>query len=423
MHINAVSSINYKRKNPDYRIAFSGINKESIESFSQDDGKSAGRFVDFFSEEIKKIHQKWHERRLSITGLFSGWQKKNISESEAIEMKRLIKDQRYIIEALRKQNQIAKQYADALKEAGESEKEKITLDRRLIQMKKAQQRTAVGMEELWKIKNGNTGFDSIGGYLQEKCILNDLFVQKLPLEIAGENVDIPNAILFFGPTGCGKTSFAKALADESKCVLDKVGTRRAPTTKKFINNFWEELMEKAALAEERFQKSGVRTILLIDDLDVVFGEKSPIIPDLNAFMQSCSKDYHTTLFITTNNPLSIPSATRNNRRIPIKVSLDAPNKADIAEILRLYLQRGDKNKNDIDYNSVAEVLAQKVNGDAYACSQIEDICKELIMSGKDKISEQNILSQAKKTKRGISKTQLEKFRKEVEQLNVVGVRE
>lgn len=65
------------------------------------------------------------------------------------------------------------------------------------------------------------GFSQIGGYNDIKNKLQILFIDKLDDEKAGKYLvePIPNAIMFFGPTGCGKTTFANALAQEADCNI------------------------------------------------------------------------------------------------------------------------------------------------------------------------------------------------------------
>lgn len=69
------------------------------------------------------------------------------------------------------------------------------------------------------------GFSQIGGYQDIKTKLQASFIDKLDDEKAGKYLSepIPNAILLYGPTGCGKTTFVNALAEETDCNVVKIG--------------------------------------------------------------------------------------------------------------------------------------------------------------------------------------------------------
>ena len=80
-------------------------------------------------------------------------------------------------------------------------------------------------------KSKHKGFDSIAGYEKEKFILTDSFINLLPLEAAGQDVEFPNSILFFGPIGNGKTSFAKAFANSANCNFVEAKSSKLQETK------------------------------------------------------------------------------------------------------------------------------------------------------------------------------------------------
>ena len=61
------------------------------------------------------------------------------------------------------------------------------------------------------------GFSKIAGYNSEKEILNKYFISEIKKEQNGEQANVPNSVLFFGPTGNGKTTFAKSLCKALDC--------------------------------------------------------------------------------------------------------------------------------------------------------------------------------------------------------------
>ena len=135
---------------------------------------------------------------------------------------------------------------------------------------------------------GKFGLSKLAGYSEEKNILQQIFIDPLDDEKAGKipNKKIPNAILFYGPTGCGKTTFAKALADETMCKFEPLKIRGVTQEQreKFLidsligkrtvaNMFSREpgLLEKA---QKTYLDTNVRTIILIDEFDRFFGDKT-----------------------------------------------------------------------------------------------------------------------------------------------------
>ena len=63
------------------------------------------------------------------------------------------------------------------------------------------------------------GFNSIAGYDSEKSILKKYFISEIIKEQEGKKANVPGSVLFFGPTGNGTTTFAKAFAKETGCEL------------------------------------------------------------------------------------------------------------------------------------------------------------------------------------------------------------
>lgn len=68
----------------------------------------------------------------------------------------------------------------------------------------------LGLQNIGK----NRGFNRIVGYNDIKDNLtNDFILKTMAKARTSQKTDVPNAFLFFGPAGCGKTTFAHALAE------------------------------------------------------------------------------------------------------------------------------------------------------------------------------------------------------------------
>ena len=82
------------------------------------------------------------------------------------------------------------------------------------------------MHRIDNMKQMNYGFERIYGYEKEKEYLRREFgIKKMALAKTsiGEKVDVPNAILFYGVTGTGKSTFALALAEQMGANIIKIG--------------------------------------------------------------------------------------------------------------------------------------------------------------------------------------------------------
>lgn len=126
------------------------------------------------------------------------------------------------------------------------------------------------------------GFSQIAGYIDERNKLQENFLDLIDDEKAGKYLtqSIPNAILFYGPTGCGKTTFVKALAEEADCKFITIQCRGSQKEKEQqlhntlmgytdTDDFDEEIEVPGLLdkAQKNFLKTGKRTIILIDEFD------------------------------------------------------------------------------------------------------------------------------------------------------------
>ena len=229
------------------------------------------------------------------------------------------------------------------------------------------------------------GFSKIAGYLDEKSKIQTEFLDKLDDEKSGKYLatPIPNAILFYGPTGCGKTTFVKALAEEADCNLETIqcrGTQKAKEQQIYdtLMGYEDNEIEVPGLlekAQEEFLKTGKRTIILIDEFDRFFGKdvSNKFISEMKGILESCSEDNHVTFFLTTNKPQKIPYELRNSHRIAPSYPLDPPNKTNAVAVIEHYLQGCDTQ--DLDYNTILNELFKYAPDEIYSNTHLKAICE------------------------------------------------
>ena len=334
---------------------------------------------------------------------------------------------------------------DLTKKLGEAQKNKNTklqeeLDLKLAEIQKAQKSE---MDEITKDikdlmqsskvfekihnKTNVKGFGKIAGYQEQINTLLDHFGTPIALERIGKNADVPGGILFFGPQGIGKTTFAEAFADQLGCELVKITPELDAKTN------WNNLETIAKDSQKRFQKDGKRTVILINEFDdfasnepkngfkKVIDTISPVgVRDINIklkrFIEECSKKYHCTVFATTNYPERIDSELLANGQF-YKAGLPPANKANAAAVLKHYAE--DFAEKDINYNELAELIVKNQPNEAFSNSRIRSVVMDVTKADKNKtrkITQEDLHQSIINRGADIIKEDLELFNRQLEQV-------
>jgi len=223
------------------------------------------------------------------------------------------------------------------------------------------------------------------------------------LEQKGFEAVLPNAVLFYGPSGTGKTTIGKAVAEESGSRFIKMPL--------LLNNkaVVAKLIEKAELAEKNFKTDKRRTLIQINEFETLASKESGLTDKLKDFMKDCSKKYHCTLLLTTNNPSLIDQSLLTEDICPVKIPMGPANKEDTKAILQYYLN--DKDIKDIDYDVLTNAIMKVQPNQAYSNSQIKKMAEDYIELNKGKtLTQQGLLCYINKKVPQLSKADLEKFK-------------
>lgn len=340
-------------------------------------------------EEIGEISSQYAKKRQDINEDFLVFRKghhlKEVDSAESNAKERFLDKKARVVERNKIHAEQTRQIVDNLILEAAEEDPEIGIKRRA-----ASEASNIKKASFDKLK----GFAKIAGYKEEKAILEEYFNKKIKEEKAGGNPDIAGSILFLGTTGNGKTTFAKAFADEVDCDgmddIDRYGFNKAEKER----NFMKDLLAKAEAAEKKFSGdksknipgTRKRTIIFIDEFDSIADETSVILDDLEKFFAICSEKYHCTIFACTNEPEKIFKSKDKNGRVkngldptietnfPCRVALDPPDKIHTKLVFEHYLTG--RTSGEINYDVLAEELDKKAKskGGAFSNSQIRYLC-------------------------------------------------
>lgn len=283
-------------------------------------------------------------------------------------------------------------------------------------------------EVLVKRQEGK-GWERIAGHEAVKTELEEWFINKLAVEKGGNKVTFPNGILFYGPQSTGKTVFAKAFAEQSKCKYIEIDMGQFDD---------EDILSEINIAKEQakkhYKKTGERTILLLDEFDSIAqlddetreaiaqgGKKvydESTVGKIEKFLSNCSEEYKCTAFMTTNHPLDIEADIFKNKKcIPYHVYLGAPNADDVEDIFKYYLKGF--TKESIDYDNVigemVSVIETQKSGYAFSAGQIKEIVTSCRADAHN-ITENDLISTIRRLGPDITPEMLKRFGKEVLEL-------
>ena len=217
-------------------------------------------------------------------------------------------------------------------------------------------------------KIGN-GFADVAGMDELKRMVTEGFINVLNHRECAEAYGIrPPSLLFYGPTGCGKTFFAEKIAEEvginfMKVLPDDIASTLVHGTQEKIG----ELFRKA--------ESKAPTLMFFDEFDAMVPRRSNDDRnyqngEVNEFlcMLNNAADRGVYVLAATNHPERIDKAVLRTGRIHEMIYVDMPDRAARESLFRLALSKLPAD-DDIDYGQLAVLTG------GYNCSDIDYIVK------------------------------------------------
>lgn len=220
-------------------------------------------------------------------------------------------------------------------------------------------------------------YDDLGGYSGIIRRLHELVVIPLrnPELFQTLNIDFPRGILITGPSGIGKSLFARIVANESGAYLveiqasEIVSGQYGEAEKRLKKYFREAIINKPS-------------IIIIDDINTVAPERNPMTTTelsrrLTAeFLQQIDlipRDDPVLMIATSNNPSQLDSGFRRPGRFDHEISLGPPDKIEREEIL-MVKTRGVP----ISASTDLEELAERTRG--YSGADLNMLVKEAALA-------------------------------------------
>ena len=172
----------------------------------------------------------------------------------------------------------------------------------------------------------NKGFNRISGYEEIKEKLKEEFIlSSIMKDRTSQGADVPNAVLFYGPSNNGKTAFAQALAEQSLSnIVTIIGGE---------DDAMEMIKNAAQKALKNYNESPdkKRTIIVLNEAELLTNKYSTDLDEFKDFIKNCSDKYKCTLFLTSNTPLLIDKEIL--AQISFKVPVEPADRKTCKEII------------------------------------------------------------------------------------------
>ena len=255
-------------------------------------------------------------------------------------------------------------------------------------------------------KKGN-GFTDVAGMQELKqMILDDIIrVIQNPEESRKYGLSLPNGMLLYGPPGCGKTFFAKKMAEEAG--FNFVVKSPSDLKSKWVNATQENI---AAMFREAEENSP--TVIFIDEINELLPRRDSDAHEMsrsavNEMLAQMDRTGERGIFVigATNMPNAIDEAMLRAGRLERKYYIGPPDKETRKALFEInlkdrYLDIG------IDYDKLAELTDGYVSADIRL---IVDDAARAAWKSKTKISMQMLCSTIATSKPTITADILRKY--------------
>ncbi|MCD7457058.1 AAA ATPase cdc48 [Datura stramonium] len=212
------------------------------------------------------------------------------------------------------------------------------------------------------------GYDDIGGFRKQVAQIRELV--ELPLRhpqlFKCIGVKPPKGILLYGPPGSGKTTIARAVANETGAFFliingPEIMSKMAGESEGNLRKVFDEAQKNAP------------SIIFIDEIDSIAPKREKthgeverrIVSQLLTLMDGLKSRAHVIVMAATNRPNSIDPALRRFGRFDREIDIGVPDEVGRLEILRVHTKNM-KLGEDVDLERVARDTHGHVGADLAA---------------------------------------------------------
>ena len=255
---------------------------------------------------------------------------------------------------------------------------------------------------------GGNGFRDIAGMNDLKNYLNQkiIFVIKNKELAKRYRLTPPNAMLLYGPPGCGKTYIAEKFAEETN--FNYILVKSSDLASSFVHGSQQKI---AKLFKQAQSKTPV--VICFDEFDALVPDRSQtatqfVAGEVNEFLSQLNNCSQRGIFIvaTTNRPDKIDPAVLRTGRIDKQVYVPLPDQEARAEMFKLHLNGRPYHENEISFDKLSNMT------DGYIASDIAYIVNDAAMvaafTGQD-ITEELIEQSIHNTHPSLRKEILEQY--------------
>lgn len=205
-----------------------------------------------------------------------------------------------------------------------------------------------------KLIKTQKGFSKLAGFIPEDIKEVVDFVQSSE-KFASIGAKMPKGLLLVGPPGTGKTSIARAIAEEANAeFFNASGTD-------FIEIYVGTGAKRIRDLFEKARAINKKAIIFIDELDAIGGIRSGetnseyrnTLNELLNQMDGFNQNDQVTVIAATNTPESIDPALKRAGRFDKIIFIDLPNEKSRLQILELY-SKDIKYSNKVNFLDMAE---------------------------------------------------------------------